>query len=202
MLRGNWKQRDGEICVIVLISFYSPIVIRFFPPDSTTAILQRILPLYNANSAGDTMAVQAFLIHFLPTIPPPLSSLSPTSNSPSSWLPSIFTIWSLVPGSMLFQTEFVDLLARVAEDNVHIDMKDPDYIGVFTKSQIRSVFAIGAKLMDLPVGSSITGNNARDRTSNGGWFSKLDMRAGSALLLKKKGVSFLLLYDSGVFLNT
>ncbi|KAG9300251.1 hypothetical protein G9A89_011324 [Geosiphon pyriformis] len=156
---------------------------RFFPPETTGEILEKILPVYNANSLGDAFVVQAYLVRFLPTNSSPSGQFSPTI-----WLPTIFSLWYLIPGSIMYQTEFLDLVARVAEDNVGADVHDPDMISVFTKSQVRTVFATGSKMMDLPVGSSNSGNGRG--TPIVGWASKVDTRAGSALLLRKKGEKF------------
>ncbi|CAG8556307.1 650_t:CDS:10, partial [Racocetra fulgida] len=116
---------------------------RFFPPEATDEILSRVLPLFNANSAGDAFTVQAYLVRFLPTAPS-------SKSSPSKWLPTIFSFWYLIPGSLMYQIEFIDLVARVAEDNVGVEVNNPDQIGIFTQAQVKTVFATGQKMMDLP----------------------------------------------------
>jgi len=158
---------------------------RFFPPKATKDILARVLPLFHANNVGDAFTVQAFLVRFLPIGP----SKSP-EYSPAIWLPTIFSFWYLIPGSLLFQTEFIDLVARVAEENVVVeDIKLGD-IGIFSQSQVKTVFASGQKMMDLPVGSSSNGNNNSGRGSGSfGWSTRVDQRAGSAMMLRKKVVS-------------
>lgn len=83
----------------------------------------------------------------------------------------------------------MDLVARVAEDNVVVESDSPDRIGIFTIAQVKTVFATGAKMMDLPVGSTSNGNNSSGRGgSTSSWSSRIDQRAGSAMLLRKKGV--------------
>ncbi|CAG8434329.1 1354_t:CDS:10 [Diversispora eburnea] len=155
---------------------------RFFSPEATKDILARVLPLFNANSIGDAFTVQAYLVRFLPTAP----SASPEC-SPSAWLPTIFSFWYIIPGSMIYQTEFMDLVARVAEDNVGVESNISDLIGIFTIAQVKTVFATGAKMMDLPVGSSTNGGSNSGRGgSASSWASRIDQRAGSAMLLRKK----------------
>ncbi|CAJ0904050.1 1258_t:CDS:10 [Entrophospora sp. SA101] len=157
---------------------------RFFPPESTKEILSKILPLFHANSIGDTFTVQAFLVRFLPTTP-----TAPPNLSPVDWLPTIFSFWYLIQGSSVFQTEFIDLMARVAEDNVVVENTDPKNIGIFTQVQAKTIFGSGQKMMDLPVGSTSTGNNSLGRSTS----SRIDSRAGSAMLLRKRGDKFKML---------
>ncbi|CAG8540546.1 10707_t:CDS:10 [Dentiscutata heterogama] len=160
---------------------------RFFPPEAANEILSRVLPLFNANSVGDAFTVQAYLVRFLPTGPSPKSS-------PSTWLPTIFSFWYLIPGSLMYQIEFIDLVARVAEDNVGVEVNSPDQIGIFTQAQVKTVFATGQKMMDLPVGSTTNGNNSSGRGgSMSGLPSRMDLRTGSAMLLRKKGDKFKML---------
>ncbi|CAG8507014.1 6948_t:CDS:10 [Ambispora gerdemannii] len=165
---------------------------RFFPPETSEEILKKILPIYNANSLGDAFVVQAYLVHFLPTRPSADGEYLATK-----WLSTIFSLWYLIPGSLIYQTEFLDLVARVAEDNVMMDLNDPNMIGVFTKDQVRTVFATGSKMMDIPVGSANSGSGRG--TPIVGWASKVDMRAGSAMLLRKKGDKFKMMAKFIVF---
>ncbi|CAG8466985.1 9745_t:CDS:10 [Ambispora leptoticha] len=164
----------------------------FFPPETSEQILEKILPIYNANSLGDAFVVQAYLVHFLPTRPSADGQYLATK-----WLSTIFSLWYLIPGSLIYQTEFLDLVARVAEDNVMIDLNDPNMIGVFTKDQARTVFATGSKMMDIPVGSSSAGNGRG--TPIVGWASRVDMRAGSAMHLRKKADKFKMMAKFIVF---
>ncbi|CAG8548665.1 30916_t:CDS:10 [Gigaspora margarita] len=160
---------------------------RFFPPEAASEILSRVLHLFNANSVGDAFTVQAYLVRFLPTGPS-------SKSSPSTWLPTIFSFWYLIPGSLVYQIEFIDLVARVAEDNVGVEVNNPDQIGIFTQAQVKTVFATGQKMMDLPVGSTTNGNSNSGRGgSMSGLPSRIDLRTGSAMLLRKKGDKFKML---------
>ncbi|RGB33631.1 hypothetical protein C1646_815894 [Rhizophagus diaphanus] len=162
---------------------------RFFPPEATKDILARVLPLFHANNVGDAFTVQAFLVRFLPIGP----SKTP-EYSPAKWLPTIFSFWYLVPGLLLFQTEFIDLVARVAEENVVVEDIKPGNIGIFTQYQVKTVFATGQKMMELPVGSSSNGNNNYGRGGGSfGWSARVDQRAGSAMMLRKKVDKFKML---------
>jgi hypothetical protein len=144
-----------------------------------------VLPLFHANNIGDAFTVQAFLVRFLP-IGPSKSS----EYSPATWLPTIFSFWYLVPGLLFFQTEFIDLVARVAEENVVVEDVRPENIGIFTQDQVKTVFATGQKMMELPVGSSSNGNNNYGRGAGSFvWSARIDQRAGSAMMLRKKVVS-------------
>ncbi|CAJ0924045.1 3081_t:CDS:2 [Entrophospora sp. SA101] len=78
-------------------------------------------------------------------------------------------------------------MARVAEDNVVVENTDPKNIGIFTQVQAKTIFGSGQKMMDLPVGSTSTGNNSLGRSTS----SRIDSRAGSAMLLRKRGESTL-----------
>ncbi|CAG8478849.1 9710_t:CDS:10, partial [Acaulospora colombiana] len=148
------------------------LVSESYPRNATEDILAKVLPLFNASSIGDAFTVQAYLVRFLPT----RASTSP-KYSPSVWLPTIFSFWCILPGSLMYQTEFIDLLARVAEDNVDVEVSNPGQIGIFTLAQVKTVFATGAKMMDLPVGSTSNGNSNSGRGSVLGW-SKMDHKTG------------------------
>ncbi|TPX58023.1 hypothetical protein PhCBS80983_g03421 [Powellomyces hirtus] len=125
---------------------------RYFAPESTAEILEELLPLINVHDPGWFSLSKGLLGMFLPTttIPPPHPSL-PSGTTPFYWIPTIFALWSLSRTSLADTALFLDLIARLAEDQAHAN---PNW----TEEQIRHVFSAGLLCLNLPVGSSSSGN--------------------------------------------
>ncbi|RKO86253.1 hypothetical protein BDK51DRAFT_30739, partial [Blyttiomyces helicus] len=95
---------------------------------------------------------------FLPIeTPPPLHpSLVGVSPAPPAfyWIPQFFSLSALVTHDPGFDSIFVGLLASLAEEHVGA----PANVA-WTEDQVRTVFSIGLKNLDLPVGSGSTGRS-------------------------------------------
>jgi proteasome activator subunit 4 len=96
----------------------------------------------------------------------------------------------------------MDLLARIAEENIGYFDNDAKKIGLFTKEQVRLVFTTAIRMMNLPVGSRVNdgggagssggGNRNANTTATTGYGHtgfKTDMKAGNGLFLRRKSVS-------------
>lgn len=79
---------------------------RFFSPADAEDMLEEILPHLDGSNINSVIAVQAYLVHFLPI------------SKPQRWLPAMFKLWESFESS-LFDDQMLDLLARLAE--MHID---------------------------------------------------------------------------------
>jgi proteasome activator subunit 4 len=119
----------------------------------------------------------------------PIDEKQHFTTSPDEYLPTLFSLWSMFTGSATVDSMFTALMSRVAEAN--IAKKD----GLFTSSQVKTVFTAGLRMMNLPVGSRSDGGGSGAGASGGtttGYGShgvRNDMKAGSALMLLKKSVS-------------
>lgn len=65
--------------------------------------------------------------------------------------------------------------------------------GLFTTGQVRTVFSVGLRMMELPVGSKADGSSSGGAgggmsTGYNGIGMKVDFRGGNALFLKRKQV--------------
>ena len=121
---------------------------RFFPPSSVAEILEEFLPNLSPPSMTSTVIAQTLLCSFLPTnvIPSP-----PLENAPPLYyLPTVFSLWQTFTHSG-FDGSFLDLLARVARDQVGT----PEH-AQWTPEQIKFIFTVALKSMELPVGSGTT----------------------------------------------
>lgn len=174
---------------------------RFFDANATGEVLETFLPRFTTHSVHDAMVAQGYLVLFLP-----VSFANPTqptqTRTPKDYLPTIFSLWSMFTKSSTYDAQFMDLLARIAEENIgHLD-NDRKKIGLFTKEQVRLVFTTAIRMMNLPVGSRVSdaggagssggGNrnaNATATTGYGHTGFKIDMKAGNGLFLRRKSVS-------------
>lgn len=140
---------------------------------------------------------QGYLVLFLPTSVPTDSIthqiLDNGSVAPHDYLQTMFTLWSSITNSPTFDAQFVDLLSRIAENNVNSKFGD---IGLFSRLQVSQVFGAGLRMMDLPVGSRSDGSTVGAGAGGGtttGFNSqglKTDVKAGNSLFLRRKHDKF------------
>ncbi|CAO3588698.1 unnamed protein product [Absidia cylindrospora] len=172
---------------------------RFFDTTATDDMLETFLPRFTTHSVHDAMVAQGYLVLFLPT-----------TEQPPTYLSTIFSLWSTFTRSSTFDAQFMDLLARLAEDNMH--HIDSQRIGLFTKDQIQWVFTTAIRMMNLPVGSQLTegggasaggsqtgksnsavgggGGASLTTTGYGHHGFKIDMKAGNGLFLRRKAEKY------------
>ncbi|KAI8988823.1 hypothetical protein BDB01DRAFT_842338 [Pilobolus umbonatus] len=155
---------------------------RFFSVKSVDNILSEFLPHFTTHSIPETISSQGYLVLFLPV-----------EQQVESYLPTVFSLWSTFTLSSVYDTQFTYLVARIAELNVNKGHSD---VGLFTKQQVKSVFTTGLRMMNLPVGSrsdgSYSGSGAAGGASTGYGSAglRIDAKAGSSLLLRKKAEKF------------
>lgn len=135
---------------------------RFFPPSEAEVILEEILPDLDGSNINSVIAVQAFLVHFLPL------------SQPKRWLPAMFKLWDSFESGM-FDDQMLDLLARLTvihcnpelaghERGADDEMPNQDAlwqeIGLLTKEQFALVMTKALRSAGLPVGSTKDANTA------------------------------------------
>ncbi|KAJ3013403.1 hypothetical protein HKX48_005762 [Thoreauomyces humboldtii] len=151
---------------------------RFFLPEATAEILEMLLPRLNVHDSGWFALTKGLLCMFLPTeAPPPLpASLSGSQTTPAFyWIPTIFQVWSLSRASATDASLFLELLGRLAEDNVHA----MGNLG-FTEEQVRHVFSAGLASLRLPVGSGTNGSAASGGSGGAAGASLMGMSGGGS----------------------
>ncbi|ORZ04733.1 hypothetical protein BCR42DRAFT_474389 [Absidia repens] len=169
---------------------------RFFDPTTATdEILETILPRFTTHSVHDAMVAQGYLVLFLPVTFPPMQAIT-SRTTPQQYLSTIFSLWSTFTRSSTFDAQFMDLLARLAEENMHYI--DSPRIGLFTKDQIKWVFTTAIRMMNLPVGSKSGGGGggggiggaSLTTTGYGQHGFRIDMKAGNGLFLRRKAEKY------------
>lgn len=183
-----------QIASILRLAEYAQ---RFFPSDAPKEVLEEFLPKFSAQSVMNALMAQGYLVLFLPTTVRTNSithdRLDTDTIEPQHYLQTMFTLWSSLTNSPTFDAQFVDLLSRIAENNVNTTTGE---IGLFSKLQISQVFGAGLRMMDLPVGSRSDGSTVGAGAGGGtttGFNSqglKTDAKAGNALFLRRKHDKF------------
>jgi proteasome activator subunit 4 len=190
----DFKLYRKQIASILRLAEYAQ---RFFPADASKEILEEFLPKFSAHSVMDALMAQGYLVLFLPTAvrtnTVTYEPLDTNTVEPQNYLQTIFTLWSSITNSPTFDAQFVDLLSRIAENNVNSAAGE---IGLFSRLQISQVFGAGLRMMDLPVGSRSDGSTVGAGAGGGtttGFNSqglKTDVKAGNALFLRRKHDKF------------
>jgi proteasome activator subunit 4 len=150
--------------------------------------LNEFLPKFTTHSVSHAIRAQGYLVLFLPT-----ANQSHYATKAQDYLPTIFSLWSIFTNSSTYDSQFASLVSRIAEHNLDDGSSE---IGLFTKQQIKTVFTTGLRMMNLPVGSrsdgssSVGGAAGGTATGYGSQGMRVDTKAGSSLLLRKKPEKF------------
>ncbi|KAI9483082.1 MAG: hypothetical protein EXX96DRAFT_599664 [Benjaminiella poitrasii] len=160
---------------------------RFFPPSAAEEILAEFLPKFTTHSISDAIRAQGYLVLFLP-----VEYHSKHTIHAKDYLPTIFSLWSMFTNSSTYDTQFTYLVACIAEYN----LDQGNNIGLFTEQQVKMMFTVALRMMNLPVGSRSDGSNSGNGAAGGattGYGSqglRVDSKAGNSLLLRKKPEKF------------
>ncbi|KAG2196811.1 hypothetical protein INT47_002738 [Mucor saturninus] len=161
---------------------------RFFSSTSSQEILDEFLPKFTTHSVSEAIRAQGYIVLFLPVENQPNYTLQS-----QDYLSTIFSLWSIFTCSSTYDTQFASLVSRIAESNLDVGNSD---IGLFTKQQVKTVFTTGLRMMNLPVGSrsdgssSVGGAAGGTTTGYGSQGIRVDTKAGSSLLLRKRPEKF------------
>lgn len=127
---------------------------RFFHTEAAYEVMEELIPYFYPHTLGTALVSQSLLIMFLPTecvptIPASATSFTLPPDTPTFyWLPTIFSVWKTMAHVSLWDSQFLDLLGRLTESQVHCPQ-----LTVYTRSDIQYVFSVALRLLDLPVGS-------------------------------------------------
>ena len=167
---------------------------RFFPASATQEILDEFLPQFSTSEIRDALRVIGYLVLLLPASIPRNSQthaiLDKDNNGmhPKEFLPTLFSLWSMITISPTCDAQFVELLSRMAEENISDEYTAE--IGLFDRQQVRYIFTVGMRMMNLPVGSQESGGSRPGgSTGFGSNGQRTDLKAGNALALRHKPVS-------------
>lgn len=123
----------------------------YFDPVDGLALLEELLPYFSTSFAESAFVVSGLINLLFPT-----TAASPGSPGlPSQhYLPTFFHLWSLVNRSKVFDTTFLDLLSRLARDNLKAPHVPFSEYGICTKDQSSLIFTAILRLLEIPVGQA------------------------------------------------
>ncbi|CEP09555.1 hypothetical protein [Parasitella parasitica] len=157
---------------------------RFFPPNAAAEILQEFLPKFTTHSIPDAMRAQGYLVLFLP-----VEYRAQHTTHAEDYLPTIFSLWSIYTNSNVYDSQFTHLVACIAENHLDFGSKE---VGLFTKQQIQSIFTVGLRMFNLPVGSRSDGGSSAGGAAGGATTGygnlglKHDQKASTSLFLRRR----------------
>ncbi|CAH7687375.1 hypothetical protein PPACK8108_LOCUS22155 [Phakopsora pachyrhizi] len=91
---------------------------RFFPPHTALKMFERFLPRLSGTHLESALVTQSLLCHFLPI------------SHPTSWLPSIFRLWTTFQ-SQYWSEQWLELLSRLSQKHVDPNASDPRIYYIF-----------------------------------------------------------------------
>lgn len=118
----------------------------YFDPEEIPKILEEVLPYFNTSSMETGFAIIGILNLLLPTVPP-----KDPRWHPQQFLPSFFHIWSICNRSKIVDIHMIDLLSRLARDNLVSDQVEYSAHGMLTREQSSVVFTAALRLLEIPV---------------------------------------------------
>lgn len=129
------------------------------------------MPFFSTSFAEGAFIVAGLLNLLLPTYPAPEDRLD---LLPQHYLPTFFHLWSLVNRSRMFDVYFIDILSRLARDNLQTKHIPFSAYGIFTEEQSSTVFTAILRLIEIPVGQATSAYSAT-----------VDVYCGLAVLLER-----------------
>lgn len=134
-------------------------------------MLEEILPYFSTSFTEGAYVVTGLINLLLPTAP---GHPGNEKSLPQHYLPMIFHLWSLVNRSRVFDTTFLDLFSRMARDSLVAKHISFDEFGIFNSDQSSMIFTAVLRLLDIPVGQTISP-----------YISTVDATAGLAIMLER-----------------
>ncbi len=134
---------------------------RYFPIESSKDILELCLPNMNINHLSQTITSLSLMVLFLPTAQLKTEAVN---TQVFSWVPVCFRLWSLLVNVPVIDALFLDLLSRLAEDQVA-----HPHISNLNQELVKWIATVGLRTLDLPVGSGSSGlenGTLRGRNAN------------------------------------
>ncbi|KAF2261597.1 hypothetical protein CC78DRAFT_607590 [Lojkania enalia] len=143
----------------------------FFDPNDIPAMFEEILPFFSTSFSEGAYVVVGLLNLLLPTNPPPEDR---SDLQPQNYLPTFFHLWSLVNRSKLFDMHFIDIVSRLARENLGASHVAWSEYGIFTGEQCSLIFTAALRLLEIPVGQATSP-----------YSSTVDLGAGLAVMLDR-----------------
>lgn len=85
---------------------------NYFPPHSTSAILEELAPLFDGTDLDSVLSTQSLMCHFLPL------------SMPTTWIGLVFRLWPTFQ-SAHWDEQWLDLLARLSLKHIDPNASDP-----------------------------------------------------------------------------
>ncbi|KAF2674377.1 hypothetical protein BT63DRAFT_449370 [Microthyrium microscopicum] len=145
----------------------------YFDPLEIPAILEEFLPYFSTSISESAFVVTGLLNLFLPTSSPPEDR---KDIYPQQYFPTFFHLWSLVSRSRHMDVHFIDIFSRTARDMLQSPHVEFSPFGIFTEEQSELVFTAILRILELPVGQSVSS-----------YTNIVDLHAGLAMLLERDG---------------
>ena len=127
----------------------------YFDPEQIPVLFEEVLPYFSTSSMETTFAVIGILNVLLPTAPP-----EDPNWHPQRFLPSLFHIWSLCSRSKVIDIHMIDLLSRLARENLVSDKIEYSSHGMLTQEQSAVVFTTTLRLLEIPVSQTASAYSA------------------------------------------
>ena len=143
----------------------------YFDPNEIPAIFEELLPFFSTSFSETAFVVVGLLNLLLPTNPAPEDC---QHLLPQEYLPTFFHCWSLVNRSRMFDAHFIDMLSRLARDNLTAAHIPFSQYGMFTGEQSSQIFTAILRLLEIPVGQATSP-----------YSSTVDLGAGLAIVLDR-----------------
>ncbi|KAH7083286.1 hypothetical protein BKA63DRAFT_561462 [Paraphoma chrysanthemicola] len=143
----------------------------YFDPKEIPAMFEEIMPFFSTSFSEGAFVVVGLLNLMLPTHPAPEDV---PQLLPQEYLPTFFHLWSLVNRSRIFDTHYLDVLSRLARDNLTASQVPFSQYGIYTSEQCSLIFTAILRLLEIPVGQATSP-----------YSSTVDLGAGLAVMLDR-----------------
>ena len=136
----------------------------YFDPKEAKSMLEEFLPYFNTSFVEGAFVVSGLLMRFFPTA---AVSSADEELMPQSILPTFFHLWSLVNRSKVIDTMYIELLSRMARDQLTAPHIPSGAYGIFTKDQSALIFTAILRVLEIPVGQATSAYSASVDASPG-----------------------------------
>ncbi|KAF1991962.1 hypothetical protein K402DRAFT_321545 [Aulographum hederae CBS 113979] len=143
----------------------------YFDTKDIPAMLEEFLPYFSTSFAEGAYVVVGLLNLLFPTHPPETDN---PELSVQHYLPTFFHLWALVNRSKTFDVVFLDILSRLARDQLTSDKATFSAYGLFTEEQSSLIFTAILRTLEIPVGQT-----------SSAYASTIDYSAGLGVMLDR-----------------
>ena len=117
MLSGRVHLNSMLLCsqTPYYMGYIAEVCRRFFHPACIDEMLSEMIPRVNGTSLDSPLAIQYYLVAFLPL------------SHPQVYLPAMFRLWNSI-NSYMFDDRMLEFLSQLAEMHVDPNVSDPERI--------------------------------------------------------------------------